>query len=298
MLAALRPPYASAAHAPAWLAAVAGLAESLPGGPPASGARAVSATAPAADAPSGRQSGQWQAAPACDGRPPMGQPWAADGDAANSGAAEAEALAGELMAATGACFERIVSELHRVRDARLDSPGALPVGCSLSWMHRLQKCLYDTVPVVPPGWLCKSAPSCAHHKLHGRPCRAAPLHAHARPRLQASLAAPDGVVRADAAAAAIARAPAAAAAAGLARDDSRSLGAPAGTPRRAGSGALSLELGRSAAAAAAAAWRANPAFLRRRRSGGGGGGGGAGGAPPPAAGARRAERGGFSFSKP
>ncbi len=143
MLAALRPPYASAAHAPAWLAAVASLAEPLPSAPPAGGAEAMSAVAPAAGVPSGRQSGKLRAAPACDRRPPVRQPWAADGRAGDgypTPSAEAEALACELMAATGACFERIVAELHRVRSAP-GPTGALPVGCSLPWMHLPAKCI-------------------------------------------------------------------------------------------------------------------------------------------------------------
>lgn len=81
--------------------------------------------------------------------------------------------------------------------------------------------------------------------------------------IQASLAAPDGLVLADAAAATIARAPPTAAAAGLARSESCSTTASAAAAPSSGRRhqALNLNLlpGRSALAATTA-WRANPAY--------------------------------------
>ena len=115
-LSALRPPYAAVQHAPAWLTAICGLAEPLPSSTWAtplpgrmpeivSGLAGSSALATGGVTGAGSaevasvQAGQWL--------PRLAGP--------AGGAAAAEALAGELMAATGTCFERIVAELHRVR---------------------------------------------------------------------------------------------------------------------------------------------------------------------------------------
>ena len=115
-LSALRPPYAAVQHAPAWLTAICSLAEPLhsstwanphPGHMPELAAGPTGGSAPATGGGTGAggtdvarvQAGQWL--------PQIASP---AGDAA-----AAEALAGELMAATGTCFERIVAELHRVR---------------------------------------------------------------------------------------------------------------------------------------------------------------------------------------
>ena len=114
-LSALRPPYAAVQHAPAWLTAICGLAEPLPSSTwatplpermPELAADPAESSIPAIDRGTG--AGSTEAAPTQAGQllPRLAGP---AGDAA-----AAEALAGELMAATGMCFERIVAELHRV----------------------------------------------------------------------------------------------------------------------------------------------------------------------------------------
>lgn len=115
-LSALRPPYAAVQHAPAWLTAICGLAEPLPsstwvtplpGRMPEIASGFAGSSAPATGDGSG--AGSTEVAPVQAGQ------WVPRPAGPADGAAAAEALAGELMAATGTCFERIVAELHQVR---------------------------------------------------------------------------------------------------------------------------------------------------------------------------------------
>lgn len=139
MLSALRPPYVTAQHAPAWLAAICSLAEPLPGSSwadqlsrPVPCQLAPNAVLPSAVHMQGPSGGAFN-----DGRPQGGdlgsrdegqgggvgidarqhgeEFWSRDASEGDRAAAGAAALACELMAATGACFKSIVFELHRVR---------------------------------------------------------------------------------------------------------------------------------------------------------------------------------------
>lgn len=140
MLSALRPPYATAQHAPAWLAAICSLTEPLPGSSwagPLSRPVPCQLAAPAAVLPCaahmqrppggaitdgrpqgldfwGRDAGEGGGA-GSDARQHGEKFWSRDAGEGDRAAACAEALARELMAATGACFQSIVFELHQVR---------------------------------------------------------------------------------------------------------------------------------------------------------------------------------------